>query len=67
MISSLITKNVSLLSIVCIFDTDLKLDLNENKDSFKDRPKTFIAISTVMTWARTKPENVYLSIINKIL
>ncbi|KAJ3332668.1 Adenylate kinase 7 [Blyttiomyces sp. JEL0837] len=55
-------KAAILASDVIIYDTLLSLDesawaiemLSEVSDSFLEKPKTFIAISSVMTWAKTK-------------
>ncbi|KAJ3416008.1 Adenylate kinase 7 [Chytridiales sp. JEL 0842] len=49
-------------SDVIIYDLNQALDeaawaievLAENSDAFLDKPKTFVGISTVMTWAKTK-------------
>ncbi|KAI9325435.1 hypothetical protein DFJ73DRAFT_801962 [Zopfochytrium polystomum] len=55
-------KEALLASDIIIFDLLTSLDeaawaiemLSEMSESFVDHPKTFIAVSTIMTWAKTK-------------
>ena len=44
--------------IVILFNQLNWIVLNEHKDEFLEKPKTFVCISSLMTWAKTKIDSV---------